>query len=127
MCSVAAASIAAVVGSALAQGIQNDRNLSPQADAARENAKRADAARGDAYFRANEQVGQIQRQYTAAEDGQKTAMASSGFSKKNSSPSRSRSTMSERTCDRNSSTPFHGRGMFWPRMRPARRRLAADK
>ena len=81
MCSVAAAaSIAAVVGSALAQGIQNDRNLSSQADAARENAKRAEAARGDAYFRANEQVGQIQRQYAEAEGAQKTAMASSGFS-----------------------------------------------
>ena len=80
MCSVAAASIAAVVGSALAQGVQNDRNLSSQADAARENAKRADAARGDAYCRANEQVGQIQRQYADAEGAQKTAMASSGFS-----------------------------------------------
>lgn len=80
MCSVAAASIAAVVGSALAQGVQNDRNLSAQAGAARENAKRADAARGDAYFRANEQVGQIQRQYADASGQQKTAMASSGFS-----------------------------------------------
>ncbi len=52
-------------------------------------------------------------------------MASSGFSKKNSKPSRSRSRMSVRTWARNSSTPFHGRGMFWPRMRPAHRPVAA--
>ena len=79
MCSLAAASIAAVVGSAIAGGIQNDKNLSAQAGAARENAKRTEEARSDAYFRANAQAGQVQRQYAEAEDAQKTAMASSGF------------------------------------------------
>lgn len=79
MCSVAAASIAAVVGSAISGGVQNERNLKAQGTAAAENASRMDAARADAQFRGNVAAGQVQQQYGAAEAAQRTAMASSGL------------------------------------------------
>lgn len=80
MCSLAAASIAATVGSALANGIQSDRNITAQRDAASENARRMDAARADAQFRGTLAAGQVQQKFAQVEGAQKVGMASSGFS-----------------------------------------------